>query len=503
MSGLPKGWVEASILDTVADYETTDPRRTPDQSFLYVDIGAIDNSVQKITAPKEFLGREAPSRARRVIKTNDVLFSTVRTYLKNVAQVPEELDNQLTSTGISVLRANDAIEPGYLFRWVGSPGFIDEISQAQDGTMYPAVRDDDVLNGPISLPPLPEQLRIVKKLETLSGYTTNARAHLTAIARLTERYKNAALDARLPSPNTTLDSRLVSTFYGPRFSKEAYVQVGGVPTIRTTDFSDDGTATTDLAPRVEVSDKDLEKWKLHGGDILVTRTGSIGKCALFEDDDAVALPSAYLIRVRVDTSVLLPRFAFLYFVSPSGQKHLGVSTQAVAQPNINAAAIRSLPIAIVPIDQQREIIRRIETDFAKIDRLVTESEKALKLTDRLDQRILAKAFSGELVPQDPNDEPASELLARIREARADAPRKSRQRRTKVDPMKTNPKELLLADSAEWPKNGLPFEEIAKRVILPHDDLRDALFDLLGGAKPKLEQVFNKDEARMRLRRVTQ
>lgn len=70
-------------------------------------------------------------------------------------------------------------------------------------------------------------------------------------------------------------------------------------------------------------------------------------------------------------------------------------------------------------------------------------------------------------------------------------------------MKKDPKDLLLADSADWPKDGLPFEDVAKRVVLPHDDLRDALFALLGGSKPKLEQVFDKTEERMRLKRVAQ
>src|SRR5690606_2480530 len=108
---------------------------------------------------------------------------------KNVAQVPSELDGELTSTGICVLRSNAAVDPGYLFRWTCSTDFINKISQAQDGTMYPAVRDEDVLAGPIPLPPLAEQRRIVRKLDTLSARSATARTHLTAIEKLVERYK--------------------------------------------------------------------------------------------------------------------------------------------------------------------------------------------------------------------------------------------------------------------------------------------------------------------------
>jgi len=98
------------------------------------------------------------------------------------------------------------------------------------------------------------------------------------------------------------------------------------------------------------------------------------------------------------------------------------------QPNLSLGKVKSFKVPLPRLEEQREIVRRIETAFAKIDRLAAEAEKALKLTDRLDQRILAKAFAGELVPQDPNDEPAAVLLERIRTERSAKPKVSRGRR---------------------------------------------------------------------------
>ena len=195
MSQLPQAWIETTIGEVIEPYLTTDPRSLPDKQFRYIDIGSIDNTSQIITEPKEFKGRDAPSRARRVVKCGDVLFSTVRTYLKNIAVVPGSLDGLSTSTGISVLRPSLVIESSYLFNWVRSDAFVERMSKAQDGTLYPAVRDSDVNSGNIPLAPLAEQRRIVTKLDSLTGRTARARTELGLIPPLIARYKQEILSA--------------------------------------------------------------------------------------------------------------------------------------------------------------------------------------------------------------------------------------------------------------------------------------------------------------------
>src|SRR5713226_2871514 len=195
MSELPNGWCEAAIADVTGPFVVADPTETPTKQFKYVDIGSIDNKTQTIANPKVIKGAEAPSRARRVIQTGDTLFSTVRTYLKNIALVPEDLNGQLTSTGIAVLRPNEAVNPRYLFTWACSDRFVETISVTQDGTMYPAVSDSDVADGTIRLPPLAEQGRIVAKIDSLFASSKRAREHLDHIPRLAEKYKQAILAA--------------------------------------------------------------------------------------------------------------------------------------------------------------------------------------------------------------------------------------------------------------------------------------------------------------------
>ena len=92
-------------------------------------------------------------------------------------------------------------------------------------------------------------------------------------------------------------------------------------------------------------------------------------------------------------------------------EQMGANVRGQTRPGLNGTIIKSIYIPLAPLDEQIEILRVITSSVAWIDRLASETTSARKLIDQLDQAILAKAFRGELVPQDPNDEPASVLLS--------------------------------------------------------------------------------------------
>jgi type I restriction enzyme S subunit len=212
----------------------------------------------------------------------------------------------------------------------------------------------------------------------------------------------------------TIQDVCVESFYGPRFAESDYCQ-DGIPTIRTTDFTDSGGIDLHGTPRVKVPKEKRAKFLLQTGDLLVTRTGSIGKMAVFRGGYD-ALPSAYLIRFRFSDAVT-PDFVFHGLCSPRWQSLMGLNTTAVTQPNINAEAIKRLPFPIPSKDEQVEIVRRLERTFARLDAAAAAHASAVAEIDRLDQSLLARAFTGQLVPQNPHDEPATKLLARIQTAR--------------------------------------------------------------------------------------
>lgn len=155
------GWRTCKIGDVTQRTGHRNPGAEPKTRFTYIDVSAVSNTSFRITAPAELLGAEAPSRARKVVHSGDVLFATVRPTLKRVALVPLALHDQVASTGYIVLRADPAkLDSGYLYFRLLTDEFTARMREVERGVSYPAVRDTDVLKEEISLPPLPEQRKI-------------------------------------------------------------------------------------------------------------------------------------------------------------------------------------------------------------------------------------------------------------------------------------------------------------------------------------------------------
>jgi hypothetical protein len=170
---------------------------------------------------------------------------------------------------------------------------------------------------------------------------------------------------------------------------------------------------TDLVYTSDSSE--IEKYKLTKGDVLFNRTNSpelVGKTAVFQGGRE-AIYAGYLIRIRC-TSALLPEYLNYCLGSKAGRDYCwSVKSDGVSQSNINAKKLAAFSFFMPTLGEQREIVRRVEALFAQIDRIEARYTAMRAHAQRLAPQVLAKAFRGELVEQDPQDEPASVLLQRL------------------------------------------------------------------------------------------
>jgi len=151
---LPDGWDWKPISFLAHDRDRQNPSLIiPNEYFNYIDISSVDNAIGAVTDPKRLLGQDAPSRARKIVHTNDVIFATTRPYLKNIALIPSDLDHAICSTGFCVLVPKlDYCTPQYLFYAARSESIIQQLIPKQRGASYPAVLDQDIFNSYIPVP---------------------------------------------------------------------------------------------------------------------------------------------------------------------------------------------------------------------------------------------------------------------------------------------------------------------------------------------------------------
>ncbi len=186
---LAQSRVRLGNADLQINRESRDPARGGYASeFVYVDISSVGKGPSVVHRGKVLSSKEAPSRARRVIRTDDVIISTVRPNLRGFAKVGADLDNQICSTGFAVLTCGESIDPDFLLYQLCSPIFSDQSMSRVTGGHYPAINDRNLREIEIIVPPLSEQRRIVRyldklqaKVETLKALQVEASVELEAL----------------------------------------------------------------------------------------------------------------------------------------------------------------------------------------------------------------------------------------------------------------------------------------------------------------------------------
>jgi type I restriction enzyme S subunit len=412
VSELPKGWAEARLTDIV---DLHDSRRIPlnkeqrqqrQGSYPYYGANGLVDHIDDYLFEGDF-----------------VLLAEDGGYFDDPARgVAYEASGKFwVNNHAHILSPRAEIPNSFLMHLLNSISWLPHVG----GSTRFKLTQAGMQQVPVTVPPLLEQRRIVAKLDSLRARSSRARQELDHIPKLIERFKQAILakafsgkltadwraDNSVENGETVpLDSVADDFSYG---SSAKSSPSGRVPVLRMGNIQNGKLDWSDL---VYTSDEaEIKKYQLRSGDVLFNRTNSpelVGKTALFSGERE-AIYAGYLIRVRCGDR-LLPSYLTYCLNSPLGRNYCWqVKTDGVSQSNVNAKKLAAFEFLLPTVDEQTEIVRQIDRAFAWLDKIATEHARAEHLLPKLDQAILAKAFRGELVPQDPNDEPASKLLERI------------------------------------------------------------------------------------------
>jgi len=380
-----------------------------------------------------------------------------------------------------VLRPHRGIEIGLLTRLLNTVKWMPYVS----GTTRLKLTQAQLRKVQLPLPPLNEQRRIVARLEELTTRTKAARAALEAIPPLLNRFRQSVLaaafrgdltaDWRAKNPDVEPASELLKRIRVERRRRAngkqqggqdlgtrvvcpaqsnlpdgwTWVHIGelidpGAPLcygvvqpgedhpsgprlIRVCDLHDSTVRTDQLRSISTNVDTQYRRSRVEAGDILVSVVGTIGRVAVVPHRAAEANIARALARIRLLPG-LPPHWLAGLLQSPMMQHWLSQGAREVARKTLNLGTLAEAMVPMAPLAEMKQIVYRLSSWFASTDELDQRAQACNASCTTLHQSLLAKAFRGELVPQDPDDEPASVLLERIRREREAAGANGQSRR---------------------------------------------------------------------------
>jgi len=312
------------------------------------------------------------------------------------------------------------------------------LGQQEKSSAIPGISREDIYETETSVPPLPEQRRIVAKLEKLLGKVNTCQQRLAKIPLLLKRFRQSVLAAAC-SGRLTADWREANrlqddfeeatvneiaeyvggfAYKSPTFLERGRHQVIRIGNVRPVSLN---LKASPVFIPVDIAQQ-TRRFRLRPDDIVISMTGTkykkdYGCAAIVCESDSSLFLNQRVARLRCGDRAL-PKY-LLYWLQTDAYRDFFFAgeTGNVNQGNVGADGIRKAPIKLPPLAEQHEIVRRVDRLFTLADQIEARFAKAKARVNQLTQSLLAKAFNGELVPQNPNDEPASVLLERIKTER--------------------------------------------------------------------------------------
>lgn len=437
MSDLPEGWT-LSALEDLASNPSADIVDGPFGSNLkaseYQETGIPIIRLQNVKKNrfidkniKYVSGEKAKELQRHSFVAGDLVITKLGDPLGEAAIVPDKFDTGIIVADVVRARLNPRFaDKRYVMYAINSPVVVSSLANEIKGTTRPRVNLGHIRRLEIPLAPLPEQKRIADKLDSLLARVDKCQAHLERVPALLKAFRQSVLaaatsgrltdewrkDEREIEVNgysfpvswnvTTFDDALtlIDGDRGPNYPKQSDYQLHGhclflsTKNVRLFGFEFD-----DLVFISEEKHKKLRAGTLQRGDVIITTRGTLGNVAYYDETvpfDVVRINSGMLI-LRSKLNNLMGKYLMMCIASPFFTTQLDEKRSGSAQPQIPAKTLKTFILPIPPLEEQHEIVRRVERLFAFAERLEARWRSAQGQVGSLTPSLLAKAFRGELV----------------------------------------------------------------------------------------------------------
>jgi type I restriction enzyme S subunit len=397
---------------------------------------------------------------RTHVKADDVLLNITGASIGRSTYVPTDFGEANVNQHVCIIRADGCI-PGYLSRFLNSPPGQEQIFATQTGVTREGLNYGQIRRLKVPLAPLEEQRRIVQLVRELTGRNQEARTRLENVTPLIRELRHSILakafrgEITERDPNDEPAEKLLERIDRERGTKRDEYRKPLTPKEDLPKLPEGWCwATVDRLSRVVrgASPRPAGDPKLFGGTIPWITVGSLTadeqpylqefsqtlteegrERSRYVDKDTLLLtnsgatlgvPKITLIGGCINDGVAAlldvdyPTKLYLYYFLKSQTEPLRGINQGAAQPNLNTRIIKEIPVPICPLREQQRIVSKLENLLGRASQITTIVSQGAITCESLYRSILDKAFSGRLVPQDPNDEPAAVFLERIRVQRA-------------------------------------------------------------------------------------
>ncbi|EBH8752884.1 restriction endonuclease subunit S [Salmonella enterica subsp. enterica serovar Kua] len=440
MSGgkLPEGWVDTQ-LGNIVDYGKATKRVLSDvnDDTWVLELEDIEKESSKLLSTIR-AGERPFKSTKNSFQKGDVLYGKLRPYLNKIIIAEED---GVCTTEIIPLSAEPSCCNKYIFYWLKSSTFLGYVNDVSYGVNMPRLGTADGLKAPLRLAPLAEQKIIAEKLDTLLAQVDSTKARLEQIPQILKRFRQAVLAAAVSGRLTKVwrEKNQDSSSSG-EWQQFALSELGVLSRGKskhrprndprlfgdTYPFIQTGEVANSLG-RIKAATKFYSEFGLSQsklfpqGTLCITIAANIADTAILDIDACFPDSVVGFIPKKNKSHVL-----FIKYLIDANKEDLEAYAPATAQKNINLKVLNDLRFPMPDIEEQHEIVRRVEQLFAWADTIEKQVNSALTHVNSLTQSILAKAFRGELTAQWRAENPslisgensAAALLEKIKAERA-------------------------------------------------------------------------------------